>query len=187
MLASDNAYLYREPEKHLAIAQTLDAASNLAAQKRMATLAGDRLTRIVPASRSRRAPTRMAPLARAARRARVALTVYTGGNAYVCVALAVGVATRAGTVDDRVRQRLPLSKSRVSARDRANAGPLGQSRGARLKTSGSQIPLEVTLVIARYSGEKKTASLPFTLTVITNDQRTSLRMGTDVPIPSGSA
>jgi hypothetical protein len=50
-----------------------------------------------------------------------------------------------------------------------------------------EIPLKVTVVIARYTGDKKTASLPFTLTVITNDQRTSLRMGADVPIPSGSA
>jgi glyoxylase-like metal-dependent hydrolase (beta-lactamase superfamily II) len=39
VLASDNAYLYENLEKHLPIAQTLDAASNLAAQDRMATLA----------------------------------------------------------------------------------------------------------------------------------------------------
>ena len=32
VLASDNAYLYKNLEKRLAIAQTLDAASNLAAQ-----------------------------------------------------------------------------------------------------------------------------------------------------------
>jgi glyoxylase-like metal-dependent hydrolase (beta-lactamase superfamily II) len=47
ILASDNAYLYLNLEKHLAIAQTLDAASNLAAQKRMATLAGG-LRLVVP-------------------------------------------------------------------------------------------------------------------------------------------
>lgn len=39
VLASDNAYLYENLEKHIAINQTLDAASNLAAQARMATLA----------------------------------------------------------------------------------------------------------------------------------------------------
>ncbi len=39
VLASDNAYLYENLEKHLAIAQTLDAASNLAAQDRMLKLA----------------------------------------------------------------------------------------------------------------------------------------------------
>lgn len=39
VLASDNAYLYENLEKHLAIAQTLDAASNLAAQLRMLEMA----------------------------------------------------------------------------------------------------------------------------------------------------
>ena len=39
VLASDNAYLYENLERHLAIAQTLDAESNLAAQARMLKLA----------------------------------------------------------------------------------------------------------------------------------------------------
>ncbi len=39
VLASDNMYLYENLEKHLPIAQTLDAASNLAAQSRMVSLA----------------------------------------------------------------------------------------------------------------------------------------------------
>jgi len=39
ILASDNAYLYENLEKQLAIAQTLDAASNLTAQARMLKLA----------------------------------------------------------------------------------------------------------------------------------------------------
>jgi glyoxylase-like metal-dependent hydrolase (beta-lactamase superfamily II) len=39
VLASDNAYLYENLEKHLAIAQTLDAESNLAALTRMLQLA----------------------------------------------------------------------------------------------------------------------------------------------------
>lgn len=39
VLASDNCYLYENLERHLAIAQTLDAASNLAAQSRMLQLA----------------------------------------------------------------------------------------------------------------------------------------------------
>ena len=47
VLASDNAYLYENLEKQLAIAQTLDAASNLAAQRRMVTLAGA-INRVVP-------------------------------------------------------------------------------------------------------------------------------------------
>jgi glyoxylase-like metal-dependent hydrolase (beta-lactamase superfamily II) len=47
VLASDNMYLWENLEKHAAIAQTLDAASNLRAQERMKELAGD-AKRIVP-------------------------------------------------------------------------------------------------------------------------------------------
>jgi glyoxylase-like metal-dependent hydrolase (beta-lactamase superfamily II) len=39
IIASDNMYLYENLSKHLPIAQTLDAASNLAAQDRMKTIA----------------------------------------------------------------------------------------------------------------------------------------------------
>lgn len=39
VLASDNMYLYENLDRHVPIAQTLDAASNLAAQQRMTTLA----------------------------------------------------------------------------------------------------------------------------------------------------
>jgi glyoxylase-like metal-dependent hydrolase (beta-lactamase superfamily II) len=48
VLASDNAYLYENFERKAAIAQTLDAVSNLAAQARMLGLAGNDMTRIVP-------------------------------------------------------------------------------------------------------------------------------------------
>ena len=41
ILASDNVYLYENLDKHAAIAQTLDAASNVAAQDRMRTLASE--------------------------------------------------------------------------------------------------------------------------------------------------
>ena len=41
VLASDNAYLYENLERRRPIAQTLDSASNLAAQARMLRLAGD--------------------------------------------------------------------------------------------------------------------------------------------------
>jgi glyoxylase-like metal-dependent hydrolase (beta-lactamase superfamily II) len=47
ILASDNAYLYKNLEGGLAIAQTLDAASNVAAQKRMVELAGS-ANRVIP-------------------------------------------------------------------------------------------------------------------------------------------
>jgi len=41
VLTSDNVYLYENLEKHAAIAQTLDAASNLKAQDRIRTLASE--------------------------------------------------------------------------------------------------------------------------------------------------
>jgi glyoxylase-like metal-dependent hydrolase (beta-lactamase superfamily II) len=41
VFASDNIYLYENLEKHVPIAQTLDAASNLKAQDRIRTLASD--------------------------------------------------------------------------------------------------------------------------------------------------
>ena len=47
VVASDNAYLYRNLEEKRAIAQTLDAASNLAAQQRMVSLAGA-MRRVIP-------------------------------------------------------------------------------------------------------------------------------------------
>ncbi|MFN8570497.1 MAG: N-acyl homoserine lactonase family protein [Gemmatimonadaceae bacterium] len=47
VLASDNAYLYENFERHVPIAQTLDAESNLRAQDAMLAVAGT-LDRIVP-------------------------------------------------------------------------------------------------------------------------------------------
>ncbi len=47
VLASDNVYLYENLEKHVPIAQTLDAKSNLAAQEKMKSLVRD-IRLIVP-------------------------------------------------------------------------------------------------------------------------------------------
>ena len=50
------------------------------------------------------------------------------------------------------------------------------------------IPLRVQLVLSRYQGEKKVSSVPYTLSVVANDKdKTSLRMGVDVPVPQGPA
>jgi hypothetical protein len=49
----------------------------------------------------------------------------------------------------------------------------------------TQVPLKVQLVVSRYSGEKKVSSVPYTLSVVANDNdKTSLRMGVDVPVPA---
>ena len=47
VIASDNAYLYKNLDEKRAIAQTLDAASNLAAQARMIEIAGSP-ARVIP-------------------------------------------------------------------------------------------------------------------------------------------
>jgi hypothetical protein len=50
--------------------------------------------------------------------------------------------------------------------------------------AAAPVPLRVQLVVSRYSGEKKVSSIPFTLSVVANDNdKTSLRMGVDVPVP----
>src|SRR5689334_11458149 len=48
------------------------------------------------------------------------------------------------------------------------------------------VPIKLDVVISRWQGDKKTGSLPYSLMINTNAQRgenrTSLRMGVDVPI-----
>jgi hypothetical protein len=46
--------------------------------------------------------------------------------------------------------------------------------------------VRVSLVIARYQGDKKIASLPYTLVVGTGGARTRMRMGVETPIPTAS-
>ena len=50
--------------------------------------------------------------------------------------------------------------------------------------AGTQVPLRVQVVVSRFQGDKKVSSVPYTLAVIANDgDKTSLRMGVDVPVP----
>jgi len=47
------------------------------------------------------------------------------------------------------------------------------------------VPLKVTVNIARYNGEKKTASLPFVMWVNTGDRESgSIQIGSEVPVPT---
>ena len=53
------------------------------------------------------------------------------------------------------------------------------------KPSGSaalQVPLNVQIVLSRYQADKKIASTPYMLGVLSNSQKTSLRVGTQVPV-----
>jgi hypothetical protein len=50
-------------------------------------------------------------------------------------------------------------------------------------TSGSrQVPLQVRLTLSKTMGEKKISSVPYMLGVLSNSQKTSLRMGVQVPV-----
>ena len=59
------------------------------------------------------------------------------------------------------------------------------ARVATVQAQARQIPLKVQIVVSRYQGEKKVSSLPYTIAVVANDNdKTSLRMGVDVPVPT---
>ena len=46
----------------------------------------------------------------------------------------------------------------------------------------SVVPLKLNIVVSRYLGEKKTSSLPYTMSLNTDNNRQSLRMGAQVPL-----
>jgi hypothetical protein len=48
------------------------------------------------------------------------------------------------------------------------------------------VPLKVQIVISKYEGDKKVSSLPYSLSVQANGDRVSLRMGSQIPVPSFS-
>jgi hypothetical protein len=50
------------------------------------------------------------------------------------------------------------------------------------------VPLKVQIVLSRMKGDKKVSSLPYVLGVTANDRiaKTSLRMGVEVPVPTGN-
>lgn len=52
----------------------------------------------------------------------------------------------------------------------------------------SLTPLKIQVTIARFQGEKKVSSIPFTLSVTANDgQTTTFNNGQNVPVPAGPA
>lgn len=50
------------------------------------------------------------------------------------------------------------------------------------KAGGPVVPLKVQVVFARYQGEKKVSSMPYTLYVNAGDRATVMRMGISVPL-----
>ncbi len=70
-----------------------------------------------------------------------------------------------------------LTTAAVAAQDAQPAA--AQNKPATV----APMSLKVSLVFSRYQGEKKVSSVPHTLWVTTGD-RTSLRLGTQVPVPT---
>ena len=67
----------------------------------------------------------------------------------------------------------------------AAAVPVVAQEAPPRQAPGRQVPLRVQVVVTRLQGEKKISSMPYTLSVVANDgDKTSMRMGVDVPIPS---
>src|SRR5262245_61411898 len=45
-----------------------------------------------------------------------------------------------------------------------------------------QVPLKVLITLSRFQGDKKVSSIPYMVGVLSNAQKTSLRMGVQVPV-----
>lgn len=64
----------------------------------------------------------------------------------------------------------------------AAAAPVVAQQQAPVRIT-AQIPLRVQLVVSRFQGDKKISSVPYTLAVVANDNKTTnLRMGVEVPV-----
>jgi hypothetical protein len=46
------------------------------------------------------------------------------------------------------------------------------------------VPLKVTITLSKYQGDKKVSSMPYELTVRTDNNKASIRMSTQVPTPT---
>jgi hypothetical protein len=46
------------------------------------------------------------------------------------------------------------------------------------------VPVKVQVVVARYEGDKKISSMPYTLSVTGNGDAVRLRMGSQIPLPT---
>ncbi len=53
--------------------------------------------------------------------------------------------------------------------------------------TGPLVPLQVEISIARYQGDKRTSLLPYSVAVNANGERSSLQIGTEVPVAATTA
>lgn len=79
----------------------------------------------------------------------------------------------------------PLAHQKPQAGPAAEKAPAASAAPA--EPSKALIPLKVQIVLSRFRGEKKISSLPYILGVTANEgEKTSLRMGIDVPVSNKS-
>lgn len=69
----------------------------------------------------------------------------------------------------------------LNAQDGAGAAAPSQPAVARARP---KVQLKLTLVFSRYQGDKKLSSVPYVVPVTANDVATSIRMGTQVAVPT---
>jgi hypothetical protein len=91
-------------------------------------------------------------------------------------AQATAQATQAAQAAAQARQ--DLAASQAAANEKAAAAQL-----ARDLARASIVPLKLTIVLSKYQNDKKVSSLPYELTVRTDNNKASIRMGTQVPVP----
>jgi hypothetical protein len=87
--------------------------------------------------------------------------------------LAVVGMTARGTVLTRAQNAVPPDATRAQGQAAAEA-----------KAAVSPATLKITVIISRYRGDKKVGNLPYTFFIGAAGDRVSLRMGSQVPVPS---
>jgi len=70
----------------------------------------------------------------------------------------------------------------ISGASQAQEPPAPATPAQSTRAQSNLVGVKVQVVISRYQGEKKVSSLPYTLGVVVNGSKTSLRMGVDVPV-----
>jgi hypothetical protein len=85
------------------------------------------------------------------------------------------------------QQAEAVARAQQKVAEEARRRDLERARDEEAKIS-QIIPLDLEVVISRYQGDKKTSSLPYSLAVNASIQqeKTSLRMGANVPVPTTS-
>jgi hypothetical protein len=75
-----------------------------------------------------------------------------------------------------------LWPSMAAAQEKPAPDPQPTPEPAAAQPREAGVPLKVSVVISRFRGEKRIGSLTYVLGLVTNGPRTTLRMGSDVPI-----